>query len=162
MIREVIGTLLVALVFLIAWRVYVSVQRRKQEQQLLLPQPQPAAGGLDLGDVFYASTVFAQSPLSRVWAHRLGGRGKARLFVSEQGVSIERIGEPSLLIPKSELKEITRASATIDKGVERDGLMVLVWQLGPQTLMTNLRVVNGEKRKEIEAAIEKATGVRRG
>lgn len=162
MIRELIGTLLVAMVFVVAWRVYKSVQRRKQEQQLLLPEPQQSVGGLDLGDVFYASTVFAQSPLARVWAHRLGGRGKARLFVSELGVSIERTGEPSLLIPKADLIEMTRASATIDKGVERDGLMVLVWKLGPETVMTNLRVVNAQKRKEIELEIEKATGVKRG
>jgi hypothetical protein len=150
------------MVFVIAWRVYKSVQRRKQEQQLLLPAPLASAGGLELGDVFYASTVFADSPLSRVWAHRLGGRGNAKLFVSDTGVSIERVGEPSLLIPRADLIALTRASATIDKGVERDGLMVLVWKLGDEKVMTNLRVVSAQKRKEFEAAIEKATGVRRG
>ncbi len=162
MIRELIGTLLIALVFLIAWRVYRSVQRRKQEQQLELPEPSPSVGGMELGDVFYASTVFAVSPLSRVWAHRLGGRGKAKLFVSDLGVSIERVGEPSMFIPRNDMIGLTRASATIDKGVERDGLMVLVWRLGGQELMTNLRVASASKRKEYEEAIENATGVQRG
>jgi hypothetical protein len=162
MIRELIGTLLVLMVFLVAWRVYRSVQRRKQEQQLTLPAPSPSVGGVELGDVFYASTVFAASPLSRVWAHRLGGRGKAKLFVSDQGVSLERVGEPSLLIPKADLIRLARASATIDKGVERDGLMVLHWRLGPEEVMTNLRVVSATRRAEIEDAIEKATGVKRG
>jgi hypothetical protein len=162
MIRELIGTLMIALVFLIAWRVFKSVQRRKQEQQLLIPEPATSVGGVQLGDVFYASTVFAASPLSRVWAHRLGGRGKAKIFLSDQGISIERIGEPSLLIPRDQLLGMTRASATIDKGVERDGLMVLVWKLGEQELMTNLRVVSAQKRQEIEIAIERATGVTRG
>ena len=162
MIRELIGTLLVGLVFLIAWRVYRSVQRRKQEQQLELPEPLASAGGVELGDAFYASTVFAISPLSRVWAYRLGGRGKAKLFVSDLGVSIERVGEPSILIPRNDLIAITRASATIDKGVERDGLMVLVWRLGDQELMTNLRVTSAAKRKQYEEAIENATGVQRG
>jgi len=161
MIREVIGTLMVALVFLIAWRIYKSVQRRKQEQQLDLPKPEASAGGVEIGDVFYASTVFASSPLARVWAHRLGGRGKAKLFASEQGVSIERVGEPSILIPKNHLLSLGRASATIDKGVEKDGLMVLVWRLGEQELMTNLRIVSAKKRQEIESAIENATGVKR-
>lgn len=162
MIRELIGTLLIALVFVIAWRVYRSVQSRKQEQQLQLPAPKQSAGGVELGDVFYASTVFAISPLARVWAYRLGGRGKAKLFVSEHGVSIERVGEPSILIPCTDLLALTRASATIDKGVERDGLMVLVWRLGDQELMTNLRVASAAKRREYEEAIENATGVRRG
>jgi hypothetical protein len=40
--------------------------------------------------------------------------------------------------------------------------MVLVWKLGPERVMTNLRVVNPQKRKEFEMAIEKATGVKRG
>lgn len=162
MIREVIGTLMVALVFLIAWRVYRSVQRRKQEQQLTIPAPAQSVGGVELGDAFYASTVFAISPLSRVWAHRLGGRGKAKIFLSEAGISIERVGEPSLHIPKNDLIALTRASATIDKGVERDGLMVLVWRLGDLEVMTNLRVVSASKRKEYEDAIEKVTGVKRG
>ena len=72
------------------------------------------------------------------------------------------MGEPSFHIPKNDLITLTRASATIDKGVERDGLMVLVWRLGDQEVMTNLRVISAKKRKEYEEAIEKVTGVQRG
>ncbi len=162
MIRELIGTLLIALVFLIAWRVYRSVQRRRQEQELSLVKPAQSEGGIELGDVFYASTVFAASPLSRVWAYRLGGRGKGKLFLSNSGISIERVGEPGFHIPNEDLIGLTRASATIDKGVERDGLMVLIWRLGSEELMTNLRVASSSKREEFEEAIEKATGVKRG
>lgn len=162
MIREVIGTLLILMVFVIAWRVYRSVERKKLEQQKSLPAPQSSHGGIDYGDVFYASTVFAASPLTRIWAHGLGGRGKARLFLSESGISIERVGESNLLIPKDELSRVTRSSATIDKGVERGGLLSLFWKLGDTELITNLRVVSPQRRNEIEEAIEKVTGVARG
>ena len=162
MIREVIGLTLVLLVFVVAWRVYRSVQRKKEEQQRHLPRPIASAGGADYGQVFYASTVFANSPLTRVWAHGLGGRGKAQLFLSADGISLERVGEPSLLIPNDDLHAMHRTSATIDKGVERDGLLALVWELGGQKLITNLRIVDPARRVEIETAITNLTGVKRG
>lgn len=162
MIREVIGLSLILLVFLVAWRVYRSVQIKKLEQQKRLPAPKPSAGGVDFGPVFYASTVFANSPLTRVWAHGLGGRGKANLFLSHDGISIERVGEPSILIPNDDLQAMTRESATIDKGVERDGLLALVWELGGQKLITNLRIVDPSRRGIIESEITNLTGVKRG
>lgn len=161
MIREVIGLSLILLVFVIAWRVYASVQRKKLEQQKSLPKPQESAGGVDFGEVFYASTVFEKSPLTRVWAHGLGGRGKAKLFLADAGISIERVGEPSILIPNDDLHAMTRATATIDKGVEKDGLLALIWELGGQKLITNLRIVDPARRSAIETEITNLTGVRR-
>lgn len=162
MIREVIGIALISLVFAVAWRIYRSVENRKEEQQKSLPAPQTSVGGVDMGEVFYASTVFAKSPLTRVWAHGLGGRGKARLFLDDAGISLERVGESSILIPNDDLHAMTRASATIDKGVERDGLLALTWELGGQKLITNLRIVSAQRRSDIETAIENVTGVKRG
>lgn len=162
MIRELIGTVLVLLVFVVVWRVYVSVQKRKQQQQRELPKPKPSIGGVELGDVFYASTVFGNSQLNRVWAHGLGGRGKARIFIASAGISLERIGEASIFIPKEDFLAMGRVSATIDKGVEKNGLLALTWKLGDTELVTNLRVVSPQKRNEIEQQIENATGVKRG
>lgn len=162
MIREVIGLSLILLVFIVAWRIYRSVELRKQEQQLSLPAPQPSAGGVDFGEVFYASTVFYKSPLTRVWAHGLGGRGKARIYLAESGISIERTGEASILIPNDDLHAMTRSTATIDKGVEKDGLLALVWELGGQKLITNLRIVDPTRRSVIETEITNLTGVNRG
>lgn len=162
MIRELIGTAMILLVFLVVWRVYVSVQKRKTAQQAQLQKPKASIGGVELGDVFYASTVFGSKQLDRVWAHGLGGRGKAKIFVDPQGVSLERTGEPSIFIPKADLLAMGRVSATIDKGVERNGLLALTWRLGGTELVTNLRVVNPKERNNIEMAIENATGVQRG
>jgi hypothetical protein len=162
MIRELIGTIAILLVFVVVWRVYISVQRRKAQQQSQLQKPKPASGGIELGDVFYASTVFGDSQLNRVWAHGLGGRGKAKLFLDQVGISLERTGEPSFLIPKQDLLGMSRVSATIDKGVERNGLLALTWKLGETVLITNLRVVNPQQRNEMEREITNATGIQRG
>jgi hypothetical protein len=162
MIRELIGTIAILLVFVVVWRVYISVQRRKAQQQSQLQKPKPASGGIELGDVFYASTVFGDSQLNRVWAHGLGGRGKAKLFLDQVGISLERTGEPSFLIPKQDLLGMSRVSATIDKGVERNGLLALTWKLGETVLITNLRVVNPQQRNEMEREITNTTGIQRG
>lgn len=162
MIRELIGTIAILLVFLVVWRVYVSVQKRKKLQQSQLQKPKPSVGGVELGDVFYASTVFGDSQLNRVWAHGLGGRGKAKLFIDPAGISLERTGEPSILIPRSDFLAMSRVSATIDKGVERNGLLALTWKLGETVLVTNLRVVNSKNRNEMEQEITNATGIQRG
>lgn len=162
MIRELIGTIAILLVFLVVWRVYVSVQKRTKLQQNQLQKPRTSVGGVELGDVFYASTVFGDSQLNRVWAHGLGGRGKAKLFIDPAGISLERTGEPSILIPKGDLLAMSRVSATIDKGVEKNGLLALTWKLGETVLVTNLRVVNPQKRNEMEVEITNATGIQRG
>lgn len=162
MIRELIGTIAILLVFLVVWRVYVSVQKRTKLQQNQLQKPRTSVGGVELGDVFYASTVFGDSQLNRVWAHGLGGRGKAKLFIDPAGISLERTGETSILIPKGDLLAMSRVSATIDKGVEKNGLLALTWKLGETVLVTNLRVVNPQKRNEMEVEITNATGIQRG
>ena len=145
MAREVIGFLLVALVFAIAFRIRRSIGGRKAQQSLELERPSGSLGGVDLGAALYVSTVFANNPLERVWAHELGSRGKCAVFASSEAISIERVGERDFAILASQYQGITRASATIDKGVEPGGLIAIHWQLGAENLITNLRVVDGQK-----------------
>jgi hypothetical protein len=106
--------------------------------------------------------VFADKALTRVWAHGLGGRGRAFIAITPEGISVSRQGETGFLIPTASLAGVSRASATIDKAVERDGLLVLLWTLGSDELATHLRIVNHEKRKGMENLITEATGVEIG
>ena len=142
MLRELIGVFMVALVFAIAFRIWRTVANRKARQEQSLPKLASSMGGLGLGSALYVSTVFAARPLDRLWAFGLGARGKAKVFASEDGVSIERTGEANFLIPTSSIAGFTRESATIDKGVELDGLIAIHWTLGTERLVTHLRVVS--------------------
>jgi hypothetical protein len=72
----------------------------------------------------------------------LGSRGKSKVFASEDGVSIERVGESNFLIPTASIAGFTRETATIDKGVEQDGLIAIHWSHGKERLVTHLRVVS--------------------
>lgn len=162
MTRELIGALAVALVAVVALLVYLSNRSVRRAQEQVISSPMPALNTEHPHEAYYVSTVFAKTALTRVWAHGLGGRGKAYLAISPEGVSISRLGEIGFLIPSNSLSGLTRASATIDKAVERDGLLVLIWKLGEDELATHLRIVDPAKRRAIESLIAQATGVEIG
>ncbi|QKJ25276.1 hypothetical protein HRU87_03590 [Aquiluna borgnonia] len=146
MVRELIGAGAIALVALVVVLVFLSVRSKTRAQEQWLPKPQPAVPGESI-DVFYVTTVFADRPLDRIWAYGLGYRGKARVNAGAEGISLERDGERGFLIPSHAIVKIGSASATLDKGVERDGLTSIEWQLGEARVSTMLRFQSAQLRK---------------
>lgn len=159
MTRELAGALAVGLVAVVVILIYLSNRSVRKAQETAIPKPAASLNIEHPHSGYYVSTVFAQKALTRVWAHGLGSRGKVFIGVDSQGVSLSRLGEVGFLIPANQLIGLTKASATIDKAVERDGLLVLLWRLGEDELATHLRIVDRDKRKQLEAEITKATGV---
>ena len=145
--REVIGAILVSLVFLIAFVIWRRVSSTRAAQETTLENPLSFRDGELLFRALYVSTVFADSPLERVWAFGLGNRGKCEIFASDDSLSLRRTGEDDFSIPRDQIQKLTRGSATIDKGVEPRGLLQIHWSLGQRDLITNLRItVDQEKR----------------
>lgn len=161
MSREMIGFILVMLVFVVAALVVLSVKRLRQRQETELPAFLEAedADGLN---TLYVSTVYADRPLDRIWAYGVGIRGKARVSASETGVSINRVGERSILIPLESVIEVGRAQATIDKGVEKDGLTTIIWQHGNTKLQSVFRFTNLQARRGFESQLNQLIGAKLG
>jgi len=88
----------------------------------------------------YVSTVFSERPLDRVVALGLMHRGNATLSVLTDGLQIEREGEKSFAIDAFDIVKVERASASIDRGVERSGLLAISWMLSETAVTTNLRI----------------------
>ncbi len=147
-----------SLVFLIAFVIWRRISSRRAAQEASLENPGSFREGELLFRALYVSTVFADSPLERVWAFGLGNRGKCEVFASDDALSLRRVGEGDFSIPRDEIHMLTRGSATIDKGVEPRGLLQIHWTLGERDLITNLRItVDQEKRIRI---LEEKLGVR--
>lgn len=159
MTREIIGAIALSLVAVIATLIFLSNRSVRKAQEAALPMPTGVESVTQGIAGYYVSTVFWATPLKRVWAWGLGGRGKALIEVSETGIAIERSGEVGLYIPAEQLVGATRASATIDKGVEKDGLLVLIWKLGNEELATHLRIVAKSQRKQLEEDLRTMLGV---
>jgi len=161
MTREIIGFLAISLVALIAVAVWRSTKKKRLLQEQLIPSPSKATAE---GRFFalYVSTVLQEAPLDRVWAHGLGMRGPSRMGVDATGISVNRVGERSFLIPTSSIRSIGRASATIDKAVEKAGLTAIHWSLADTLVITHFRFPNPVERNEFEANVLKLIGAEIG
>lgn len=160
MTREVIGLLLLLIVPAFALAAYVGVRRARVKQETFLPAPASIepAGSLVFDDGLYVSTVLAESPLTRVWAHGLGVRGKVKLVSKDAGLEVHRQGEASFVIPTVQIVGLDKASATIDKAVESNGLFSIIWQLGQTQLVTNFRIPDQSTRQQISNQITNKLG----
>ncbi len=161
MTREMIGFLMISMVAVIALLIWLStIKHRRQQESVIATPVSPTSNGEY--ESFYVSTVLASQPLERVWAHGLGMRGKAILGVDDNGISVFRTGETGFLIPKSKIEFLGAASATIDKGVERNGLVAIAWFLGDTSVVTHFRFTKPEVRKEFENKVSQLIGAQIG
>lgn len=144
--------------------------KRSTQQASKLVQPSQTLSGTQLSserftDLYYVATTYTDDPLNRVSAFGLGARGKAELHITKDGILIERQGETSLALSQHAIVKVTTTQATIDRGVEKDGLIQIEWlsqQLESKpdvSLSTFIRVVSTDARKDLlnklEALIKK-------
>jgi hypothetical protein len=97
----------------------------------------------------YVATTMTDEPLNRVTAHGLGFRGRATVSVTSIGLLIERKGERSIALPNQQIVKIGFVQATIDRAVEKDGLVAIDWLSGRSELTTVLRFNSAADRNLI-------------
>ena len=127
-------------------------RRRRSQRNIPATEPMPADVGVLVGEFegYYVSTTLDGQPLNRVAVRGLAFRARATFAVTEKGVILALPGN-NIFIPRSSIREVTRANYTIDKVVETGGLVLLAWTLGDTKLDSYLRV---EETAGLEAAIE--------
>lgn len=115
--------------------------RRRRQADVTRPTPAPADLGATIAerDLFYVSTTRAPDRLDRIVIGGLGFRGRAVVSVHSEGVVLDIAGESPILIERESLRDIGRATWTIDRVVEDDGLIRLGWRLGDLDVDTYLR-----------------------
>lgn len=154
MTRELAGVLVIGVLVLalglmaLSWRL-----RRRRQAGLVEMEGVPA----QLGDirrtetVLYLSTTPAGAPTERIAVRGLGFRARCELTVADSGLVLGLAGEPDRFIPAAALTGVGRATWTIDRSVETDGLVVVGWTLGGTSLESNFRP---EDPAALVAAIE--------
>jgi hypothetical protein len=115
------------LLMVVGWRA-----RQKRQSSIALPDAVPAALGTIFGifDGLYVATTVAGEPLNRIAVNGLGFRSKVSVTVAESGIVLALRGTPDIFVPVAVLRDVTRATWTIDRVVERDGLVLIAWTLG--------------------------------
>lgn len=131
----------VALIFLGMWRAW---RAKLSRSVTLLPDPPPLDLGIKLveGDTLYVSTTLAGQPLERLAIAGLAYRAKARITVATNGVMIAPRGEHPVVVPATSISSIRAATWTIDRVVERDGLVAITWTTRDVAVETYLRIVD--------------------
>ena len=130
-----IGLLLLALL-VVGWR-------RRVHHQHTVPAPGPAPEIAEEAPRLagkYVATTVAGEPYERIAAGGLGFRGNAVAIVDRAGVLVTRTGERDIWIPRDDLVGVDRATWTIDRVVEGDGLHLIRWRLGDREVDTYLRL----------------------
>jgi len=105
--------------------------RKRRQAHIGAPQQPPAdlASGHPGFTGKYVSTTLAGEQLNRVAVHSLGFRGNCTIEAHPAGIAVFRSGERDLWIPLADVRGIVRASMTIDRVVERNGLQGIEWTL---------------------------------
>jgi hypothetical protein len=97
----------------------------------------------------YVATTFRDEPLNRVNAYGLGFRGRAEVQVSRAGITISRRGERGLALTNDQIQGVGLAQGTIDRVVEKGGLVAIHWQQDSTELTTFLRFNNVADRNRV-------------
>lgn len=146
-------TVALALVLLgvIAW---AWLRRTRRDAALHAPFGEAPAGApvLAAHDVLYVATTRHGEPLERLAIRGLGFRSRATLSISAAGVAVDLTGQPRLFIPNSRITDVAQATVTIDRVVERDGLVRLSWSIDENTVVDSyFRPQNASARAVADA-----------
>lgn len=121
------------------WHGWRARSRRQAFLPALPPLPTEPGTAIASCEGRYVGTVFAPEWLNRVVAHGLGAPGRAGATVFPQGLQLDRDGEVAVFIPLAAIASVTSGRGLAAHVAEKDGLLVVTWQLGDSLLATAFR-----------------------
>ncbi len=105
-------------------------RRVRRDQGLVAPTDVPDGFVADASfSGLYVATTRHEKPLDRLAIRHLRYRGRVGIEVSPGGVLLAVTGEPPVFLSSSRIVGVDRATWTIDRVVERDGLVRLAWRV---------------------------------
>jgi hypothetical protein len=137
--------LVVAVIFVLLARAWRAKQRA--QAGLGAPESPPA----DLGeptfsdDLLYVATTRADAPLDRITIAGLGFRARAVVQTAPEGIVLDLAGRGPVFIPRAAIRGVGRATWTIDRVVDPDGLIFVRWVLGTTEIDSYLRSTDPDR-----------------
>ena len=123
--------LAVAAIALMAWG-----WRRRSRRDAGLAAPLGGIRGAVRAEFsgLYVATTRHDAPLDRLNVRHLAFRSRVALTVTDEGVALDMPGEPTVFVAASRLRGVGRATWTIDRVVENDGLVLIAWAADDDTI----------------------------
>lgn len=137
MTREIAGLIIAGVAVLILLAMVVGWRRRlRRDAGLTAPLGVPEHAVVTARhEVLYVATTRHDEPLERVAVHPLTYRARGELVLTDRGVVLSLDGAPTVFIASSRLVAADRATVTIDRVVEPNGLVRLVWRVADGILV---------------------------
>ncbi|MGF3055239.1 hypothetical protein [Microbacterium sp. YY-01] len=141
--------LVVGLLGLMAWG---WMRRRRRDSALRAPLGVPEhAETLSRYEVLYVATTRRAQPLERLLVRPLAFRARGEIAVTDRGIAVSLDGTPTVFIDSARFVGIERASVTIDRVVERGGLVCIAWSVADDTVADSyFRIVSRDPAEFIE------------
>lgn len=123
--------------------------RARQRHQVDLGEP--ASPPADFGDptftddLLYVASTRADAPLDRITIAGLGFRARATVTTAPSGIVLDLAGRGPVFIPKGAIRGVGRATWTIDRVVDADGLIFVRWVLGTTPIDSYLRSTDPDR-----------------
>ncbi len=116
--------------------------RRRRQAAIAQPATVPSDPGSFVGQFAgkYVATTVSGDPFDRIAVHGLGFRGSVAVTVTNAGLVVQIAGENGIWIPREALRGIRRATWTIDRAVETNGLHLIEWSLGDRVVDSYFRM----------------------
>jgi len=128
--------------------------RRRARLQAGIPAPSlppdtlTDAEGDPVAGVFLGTTGHGDW-LDRVVVHDLGVRSRALAQVGREGIALRRQGARDLLIPASQVRSAGLGRGIAGKAYERDGVLMVTWELGGRLVDTGFRADTAEGQRRL-------------
>lgn len=141
MSQQLAGAIMIAFaVAVIGLMVWGWSARRRRDAQIEVPIGEPVGSAIFTANGFYVATTKHDEPLNRIATRPLAYRSRADISVTEAGFALSLPGEKPVFVPASHIVGAGRATWTIDRVVERDGLVLVAWSDGTQILDSYVRL----------------------
>lgn len=151
--------MIAAALLLLAAGVYGWSRRTKRDRGLTAPVGELPAGAVTRAEFhgLYVATTVHEEPLERLAIRGLAFRSRVDITIADAGVALDLTGQPRIVITRDRIESVDQATVAIDRVVEKDGLVRLVWRTTiadgtEQAVDTYLRAQDASAR-EVAAAI---------
>lgn len=145
MTRELAAALMLALLvvlLVLIWRGWQSRVGRYRHLPELSASAGLSASPQLVFSLLYVATTEANTPLERIAKRPLAFRSKVSLGTGPEGLWIDIPGETPVIIHADQLQAVGRATWTIDRVVDGDGLVVVGWRWGETPVESYFRSVD--------------------
>ena len=155
-LRILLVLLVLAVIALVLFGMRSGWRRRAQRQIDVPPPPLPPdaidGASAPVAGVYLGSTHHGDW-LDRIVVHDLGVRSRATAEAGPGGVALRREGARDLFMPAEWLRGAQMARGIAGKAYERDGVLVITWDLDGRLVDTGFRADVAEEQRALRDAI---------